>query len=139
MKAFAYFIIALGIASAFEANAKSLRSCFDEWRIPNCSDKDPTVGRTCSSMMLGYNNCVSEVRAEEIRKKREREAKAREKRQKEEAEAARQRKEKIAKQRESKRAEIEAIEKANKAARELKKLNGPRPAWQKDDSERRSF
>ena len=123
-----YMTIALGSPiNAIAQAQKTFTTCFTEWRLPTCSDKDPKVGRSCASMRQGHDACVAEVQTELDRKKREREAKERERKQKDEAEAARKKQERIAKQRESKRAEMEAIEKADKAARELKKLNGPRP------------
>lgn len=151
LKTLACAVTVLSVVSVSDVNSKTVGSCFDEWRIPNCSDKDPSVGRTCVSMRQGYDACVAEVHAENDRRKRERAAKARDKQQRELAEAARKRQERADRNRESKRAEIEAVEKVNRSARELQKLNGPRatgsqstsgtiqPAKPRDDSERRGF
>jgi hypothetical protein len=131
MRLTTFLYMAVFLGSSFNVSAqtkKTFSTCFTDWRLPTCSDKDPQVGRTCVSMRQGYDACIAEVRAESDRKKRAREATERERKQKDEAEAAKKKQERIAKQREAKRAELEAIEKADGATRKLKKLNGPRPS-----------
>lgn len=96
-------MVSLALLPGFTwAQQKAAPSCFAIWLAPTCSDKDPKVGRSCAASKASYESCLKERRAQREQKQREREALERSK----------------------KKAEYDAVETANRAAKELRKLNG---------------
>lgn len=77
-------------------------SCWEQWTKRNCSNTDKAANITCTESKRIYEECLVGKKAERERKKREKEAAYKDK----------------------KRAEIEAVEKANNALKKTHTLNG---------------